>query len=213
MNGEWGQITGRVNAVWLPDGRSMELVEPLTYVDPDGRTWRAEVGDVTDGASIPRLFWAYAGPFEGEHREAAVLHDRQCKLRAVPSPQVHRMFYRVMRCRGVRPRKAWVMWAAVRLFGPRFGTTGVQQMIGMIRGIFGSQKVAVLVAGWIVTLAAKWGLHLSETEVVALLVSLTSLIGAKAYEDGKKLDNNAHPSQAVTQAADAFQKVNGTAKP
>ena len=67
-----------------------------------------------DGASIPRFFWRFIGsPFIGRYRRASVIHDVHCNLKCHSSAQVHRVFYEMM-------LKAWAMWLAVRLFGPRF---------------------------------------------------------------------------------------------
>src|SRR5260370_41675122 len=59
-----------------PKGRNFELEQPFGYIDPSGTRWQAERGLVTDGASIPWALWSIVGgPFEGEYRRAAVIHD------------------------------------------------------------------------------------------------------------------------------------------
>jgi hypothetical protein len=44
-----------------PNGRNFELMEPFGYIDPEGVRWQAEKGLVTDGASIPQVFWSIVG--------------------------------------------------------------------------------------------------------------------------------------------------------
>ena len=117
-----GKFFGKVVTEWLDDagnGRNMRLLEPFSYCDPKGRMWLAQVGAIINGASIPRFFWRIIGsPYTGSYRRASVLHDVACDQRMAPAPAVHRMFYYACRCGGIRPFKAWIMWAAVRFFGP-----------------------------------------------------------------------------------------------
>jgi hypothetical protein len=73
----WGSYPdGNVKAEWLPDGRSMKLLETFRYVDANGVAWAAPKDSVVDGASIPQEFWTFiGGPFEGKYRNASVCHD------------------------------------------------------------------------------------------------------------------------------------------
>ena len=115
---------GTVQTEWVREegeDRHMRLLSYLAFVDDNGKTWTARPGLIFDGASIPRAFWRVIGsPFTGDYRDAAVIHDQMCKDRTVPSPVVHRVFYQAMRCLGVGRVRAALMYAAVRLFGPRF---------------------------------------------------------------------------------------------
>jgi hypothetical protein len=73
---KWGYYGGEPVTRWSPDGRNMILVTELRYTDPKGEVWVAPAGSVTDGASIPRYLWSLmGGPFEGQYRNASVLHD------------------------------------------------------------------------------------------------------------------------------------------
>ena len=117
----YGAFFGKVEASWLSDGRTMELLEPVVFIDHRNKRWFAEAGRLVDRASIPRFFWRFiGGPFSGKYRRASTIHDAYCERRSTPSPQVHAMFYAAMRADGVGAFKAWLMWLAVRLFGPRF---------------------------------------------------------------------------------------------
>ena len=140
----WGYFTGTafgtVHTEWFVcDPRPMFIDREIIYEDRHGLKWRVPVGIVINGAStgwfLRRLFPAYVGFY----RRATVLHDAACQMRHRPSWMVHRMFYEAMRCdiesmgqpercpdavwRLVcfkRACQAWIMWAAVRFFGPRF---------------------------------------------------------------------------------------------
>jgi hypothetical protein len=113
--------TGEVRTEWLDDGRTMRLLADVSFVDSSGRRWDALAGDEVDGASIPRFFWRFIGsPFVGKYRRASVIHDIFCKSKSVPSPKVHQVFWEMMRHDGTSLFKAWQMWLAVRVFGPRF---------------------------------------------------------------------------------------------
>lgn len=105
----------------LRTDRRMMLLRSIAYVDPDGVRWEVPAGHVIDGASIPRLFWwPIGGPFDGYFRMASVHHDRYCDIKSKPSWDVHRMFYRAMRCEGCARWRATTMWLGVVIGGPRF---------------------------------------------------------------------------------------------
>lgn len=117
----FGTFTGSLIFQWLPDGRNMRLTVPFGYIDPGGRTWDVPPGSETDGASIPRVLWTLAGPFEGKHRDAAVIHDYYCQTRIRPWRETHLTFYNAMRAAGVSEVQAKWMYGAVYYFGPRWG--------------------------------------------------------------------------------------------
>lgn len=116
---EW--IQGRVVASWCNDGRQMFLDESVSFRDSFGVIWEAPAGAVIDGASIPRFFWrVVGGPFEGKYRRASVVHDWHCAIRVRPSRDVHRVFREMCRASGCGRVFSFLLWAAVRVFGPRF---------------------------------------------------------------------------------------------
>lgn len=103
----------------------MRLLDAFSYVDQTGGVWDAPKGSLVDGASIPQAFWTIiGGPFEGDYRNASVVHDVACDLKKRPWRDVHKMFYDAMRCGGVSEKKAKVMYFAVFHFGPRWTLDG-----------------------------------------------------------------------------------------
>jgi len=118
---EFGSFEGKVQAEWLPDGRSMRLLAPFAYTDPAGVIWEAHAGAVVDGASIPRVAWSgIGGPFTGKYRNASVVHDVACDAKKAQWEEVHEAFYWAMRASGVKDWRAKVMYGAVYHFGPRW---------------------------------------------------------------------------------------------
>jgi hypothetical protein len=111
-----------VQVEWNLDGRGMILKgQDLLFIDKLGYRWIAKVGDELDGASIPRFFWRVAGsPYCGKYREASIVHDVYCMNKVIDSRLVHNAFHEMMIASGCSKWKAWCMWAAVRMFGPRF---------------------------------------------------------------------------------------------
>lgn len=119
----YGTFKGTVRAEWRDDGRTMRLLEPFSYVDPDGTEWLAPADSTIDGASIPRSLWSLiGGPYEGKYRRASVVHDVACEVRRRPWRTTHRMFYLACRAGGLDSLDAKVMYGAVTLFGPRWPT-------------------------------------------------------------------------------------------
>jgi len=115
---KWGYYSGEPVTRWSPDGRNMTLVSELRYTDPKGEVWVAPAGSVTDGASIPRYLWSImGGPFEGQYRNASVLHDVAYEKKKRPWQDCDRMFYYAMRCSGVSAVEAKTMFYALYKFG------------------------------------------------------------------------------------------------
>lgn len=62
------------------DGRSITLLEPLSYCTSGGIVHTAPAGLRCDGASIPRALWSLIGsPYTGDYRLAAIMHDSLCQ--------------------------------------------------------------------------------------------------------------------------------------
>jgi hypothetical protein len=116
-----GQFVGRLITEWLDDGRNMRLIERFSYKDPKRAIWDVPEGTVVNGASIPSLLWSFIGsPFGDKYRKASVIHDHYCETRTRDSEDVHRVFFDAMLDSGVGSSKAWVMYQAVRQFGPNW---------------------------------------------------------------------------------------------
>ncbi len=118
---EFGRFEGDIIVTFLP-GLQVQLDADVVYVDPADTRWIAPKGFISDGASIPRAFWSIVGgPLDGPYRGPALVHDRYCETQSAPSHDVHRMFYLACRAAGVGAVKAKILYAAVRIGGPRWG--------------------------------------------------------------------------------------------
>jgi hypothetical protein len=128
VSSQWGVFNGEVVTKWLKDGRRMLLIQDFSFIDSSGLTWLAPKGTVVDGASIPKPFWSVmGGPFEGQYRNARVIHDHYCetwKTHGRSWQSVHKVFYYAMLAAGVPESKAIAMYIAVRQFGPRWRQPG-----------------------------------------------------------------------------------------
>ena len=120
---EWekGSYRGKIKFSVNDDGRTMTIDWPFTFTDRKGKDWHVPKGIVTDGASIPFLFWGkiMGSPYTGKHRKAAIVHDHFCRQGwpvTATSGQVHRMFYNAMRVDGVDKLQADLMYGAVYEF-------------------------------------------------------------------------------------------------
>ena len=94
------------------------VAAPLSYIADSGHVITVRPGFVTDGASVPRLFWAYASPFSGAHAPAAVLHDALYSSHyALDRDVCDQIFYEALLSLPVRRTKAWAMYRSVRAGG------------------------------------------------------------------------------------------------
>lgn len=119
--GSWGKFSNRPVATWNDDGRNMTIESDFAYIDPRGKRWDAPKGSIVNGASIPRSLWTFiGGPFEGQYRNASIVHDVYCGTMSETSWDVHFMFYEACRCGGVPERNAKILYYAVLNFGPKW---------------------------------------------------------------------------------------------
>jgi hypothetical protein len=105
--------------------RAVELQGDLVYKSAEyGGKIIVAKGFISDGASVPQVFWNRYPPF-GQYLEAAVVHDYFCELgHAGQSPidykAAARIFREAMIVKGVGKWKRNVMYQAVLWFGPKF---------------------------------------------------------------------------------------------
>ena len=107
-----------------PSGRTKILDEDLYFIDLYKMAWKTGKGDVTDGASIPKLFQPIiGGPWKEEYLPAAVMHDHYTDRKHLVRPwwTTDRMFYQAMLVRNVGFIKASLMYYGVYVFGPHWG--------------------------------------------------------------------------------------------
>jgi hypothetical protein len=121
----FGSFDGPIEVQFNNDGRTLTLLKPVTFTDPDLVKWPVPAGAVVDGASIPQAFWiVIGGPLEDRYRDASVIHDYYCDHHAHTWKATHRVFYNGMRARSVNEIKAKIMYYAVYNFGPRWPAPG-----------------------------------------------------------------------------------------
>ena len=125
----FGHFEGDIDVRFVPGSRDIELKADVVYVDPKSKRWIAPTGFVSDGASIPQVFWSIVGgPLDGPYRQAAIVHDQYRRTKSEPWKNVHRMFYFACRASGVGEIKAKTLYAAVRIGGPRWGEDVVARL-------------------------------------------------------------------------------------
>lgn len=89
-----------------------------------GREVIVPEGFISDGASVPQLFWNLFPPF-GMYLESAIVHDYLCvrghkKEAYCNSIQTHLVFLEAMRAQDIGRIQRGIMFCAVFCFGPKF---------------------------------------------------------------------------------------------
>jgi hypothetical protein len=101
--------------------RSLTLIKDLKYVQTNGLEWAVPAGTISDGASIPKIFWSFiGGPLDGPYRSGAIIHDYYCDVRSRTWQDTHLVFLDAMLCNGTARADALKMYYAVYGFGPRW---------------------------------------------------------------------------------------------
>lgn len=97
------------------------LDSPLMYIDSLGEVWEALPGLMTDGKSVPPLFWVLVGdPFDPKTLPAAIIHDQYCIWRTRTAKRTHEVFGEMLRDLNNPPIQTKLMAWAVRWFGPKW---------------------------------------------------------------------------------------------
>ena len=111
------QFIGELILEPFDDERTWKLQQKFQYQsDLLGCAITVPKGFVTDGASVPRIFWNLRPPF-GLYGEAAVIHDYLYRWQRFTRRQSDDTFLEGMRVKGTPKLIYMVIWAAVRLFG------------------------------------------------------------------------------------------------
>ena len=74
------------------------------------------VGFVCDGASVPRILWAYASPWSGPWNRPAVLHDYLLKMKRHPRELCDEIFLDALLSCGCSRTRSALMYLAVSLY-------------------------------------------------------------------------------------------------
>jgi len=105
----------------LKDGRDVQLVGDLHFIDRFGKAWFVPAGYISNGASIPKALWSVLGsPWTGKHRVPAILHDYYCDMKTEPYRRVHRMFFDACVACGETKEDAAMLYAGVLIGGPHW---------------------------------------------------------------------------------------------
>ncbi len=168
---------------------TFQLRETIGYYEagmpPETTTWaeahipdfEPKLGNRTDLASVPVIFWSLIASY-GRQTAPAVVHDSECwRVRQLGLPavdalaereRVDRRFRLGLRELGVSPFRAWLMWTFVSF--ERYQKHSIPRFVGMLAlGILG---IALIVFGTIVAL--------SGTPAAAALIALPLMTGAIA---------------------------------
>ena len=104
----------------------------------------------TDLASVPVWLLWFAGPNDN-HQRAALFHDACYKYKPCRRSTADEVFRVIMLTDGVHPLRAWLLWAAVRLFGGRAwnrdGTGGLPALGVNVNGVVGAIALMIALCG------------------------------------------------------------------
>jgi len=103
----------------LPDGIHWEVTEEFRYYirsENSGDFITVPKGFVTDGASIPRIFWSIVGPPWGDYGYAAIVHDFLYHTQPCSRKEADRIFLEAMQVLKVNKFKRWLMYRMVRMW-------------------------------------------------------------------------------------------------
>lgn len=84
------------------------------------KEWVVPEGYITDGASVPRIFWSIFPPNRPEYLSAAVLHDYLTDLAQIGQittfKEADDAFKNALCELGVAKWKVWVLYVSVRVY-------------------------------------------------------------------------------------------------
>jgi hypothetical protein len=99
------------------DNGSWRLQDDFSYED-DYIQVTIKSNFITDGASIPKLFWSVVGnPLENDLLKPAIIHDGLYNLMHQPRLECDKLLKEMLLFNGTSKMKAYFIYYAVRLFG------------------------------------------------------------------------------------------------
>lgn len=98
------------------DGHNITVAEAFDYVAENGEVITVPAGTVSDGASVPKMFWNLIPPF-GKHWMPAVMHDYLYRCTQTPKARCDDLFHEAMISTGTDPAVAKIIYDAVHLGG------------------------------------------------------------------------------------------------
>lgn len=118
-----GRFIGNVELSNTPGGdrHFWRVISPLIYITNSRERITVYPGAVTDGASVPRVFWRIVPPLADNHVAAAMIHDQLYCTRGYEGKfsraRCDEIFHEALLTCGVSRWKAKIMHWAVRLGG------------------------------------------------------------------------------------------------
>ena len=101
----------------MGEGRVYTVGEHFSYLSRAGKRYQVLDGFRTDGASVPRIAWAYMSPFAGVHVPAVILHDALYATHFGDRKFCDGILREALESLGVRSSKAWMVYRSVRMGG------------------------------------------------------------------------------------------------
>ena len=99
------------------DSTTYKLNSNLTY-ENDNYKITVKKGMITDGASIPRLFWSIIGcPMNGKYVGSALIHDGLYSSEIISRKDADDIFLDMLKNNEVSTLKRYAMYYAVRIGG------------------------------------------------------------------------------------------------
>ncbi len=113
-----GHFEGDLLLDYLSDKNSICLKDDFIYKDANNYKWRAHIGDIIDGSSLPDIIWQiYGPPLQSKYLNALVVFESACNRRYTTWEATHEMFFYALLDSGINEIDAKIMYAAVYYFG------------------------------------------------------------------------------------------------
>jgi hypothetical protein len=125
------QFNGDVILEELDNG-SWELQDNFSYED-DYIQVTIKSNFITDGASIPKVFWSVVGnPLENDLLKPAIIHDGLYTLMQLKRLECDKLFKDMLLFNGTSKMKAYFIYYAVRLFGGAYWKKDTSSMMKFV---------------------------------------------------------------------------------
>ncbi len=79
--------------------------------------WTVPKGFCSNGASVPRAFWAYCSPLDGRYLDVFCWHDWAYAEHILPRQKIDQLMRQYLIARGMSRAKSYTIYYAVRAFG------------------------------------------------------------------------------------------------
>lgn len=109
-------LEGKLRMEYIEGTVEYMLLSRLVWIDPDGKRWELNPGQISDGHSIPWYLRSIGGsPFATKYPKSSWFHDDWCRTGIIPRKEADQNYILIMKEEGANKFQQKRNWLGVRI--------------------------------------------------------------------------------------------------